>query len=115
MKAWLVREKDEFCATVVFAETRGKAKALALQTECCEDTNFCDIEVHRQPQMDKYYTEGKIEMDWFTKNDRIALVKELGFYCSDDTFSLQECERCAAKEYCDRHEEFLAEEKEYSD
>ena len=25
MKAWLVREKDEFCATVVFAETRGKA------------------------------------------------------------------------------------------
>lgn len=30
MKAWLAREKDEFCATVVFAETRGKAKALAL-------------------------------------------------------------------------------------
>lgn len=29
MKAWLVREKDEFCATVVFAETRGKARALA--------------------------------------------------------------------------------------
>lgn len=25
MKAWLVKEKDEFCATVVFAETRGKA------------------------------------------------------------------------------------------
>lgn len=30
MKAWLVRKKDEFCATVVFAETRGKARALAL-------------------------------------------------------------------------------------
>lgn len=26
MKAWLVREEDEFCATVVFAETRGKPK-----------------------------------------------------------------------------------------
>ncbi len=26
MKAWLVREKDEFCATVVFADTRGKAR-----------------------------------------------------------------------------------------
>lgn len=25
MKAWVVREKDEFCCTVVFAETRGKA------------------------------------------------------------------------------------------
>lgn len=29
MKAWLVKEKDEFCATVVFAETRGKARAMA--------------------------------------------------------------------------------------
>lgn len=35
MKAWLVREKDEFCATVVFADTRGKARAMALLTECC--------------------------------------------------------------------------------
>ena len=26
MKAWLVRVKDQYCATVVFAETRGKAK-----------------------------------------------------------------------------------------
>lgn len=33
MKAWLVREKDEFSATVVFAETRGKARALARATE----------------------------------------------------------------------------------
>ena len=36
MKTWLVRENDEFCATVVFAETRGKAKAAALYTECCD-------------------------------------------------------------------------------
>lgn len=47
MKAWLVREKDEFCATVVFADTRGKARAMALNTECCEDADFCSIEVHR--------------------------------------------------------------------
>ena len=36
MKAWLVREKGEYCATVVFAETRGKAKVLAIQTEACD-------------------------------------------------------------------------------
>ena len=60
MKAWLVRERDEFLATVVFAETRGKAKSAALYTECCEDANFCSIEVQRKPQMDKYYTDGKI-------------------------------------------------------
>ena len=53
MKAWLVREKDEFIATVVFAETRGKAKVVAMRTEACEDVDFCDIEVRRKPQMDK--------------------------------------------------------------
>ena len=57
MKAWLVREKDEFCATVVFAETRGKARALAKYTDACEDCDFIDIEVRRVPQMDKYYKE----------------------------------------------------------
>ena len=42
MKAWLVREKDEFCAEVVFAETRGKARALAKRADCCEDAKFTD-------------------------------------------------------------------------
>ena len=65
MKAWLARDKDEFCATVVFAETRGKAKVIAMHTKTCEDTDFIYIEVRREPQMDKYYTEGQKEMDWF--------------------------------------------------
>ena len=95
MKAWLVREKDEFCATVVFAETRGKAKAAALYTECCEDADFCNIEVHRQPQMDKYYTDGKTGMDWDNPQDKIALVKEC------------ECKRCSARKYCDRYDEHV--------
>lgn len=30
MKAWIVREKNEFCAAVVFVQTRGKAKVLAM-------------------------------------------------------------------------------------
>ena len=54
MKAWLVKEKDEFCATVVFAETRGKARAMASHTETCEDADFCDILVYRRPALDKY-------------------------------------------------------------
>ena len=44
MKAWLVREKGTFCAEIVFAETRGKARALARRTDCCEDARFTDIE-----------------------------------------------------------------------
>ena len=62
MKAWFVRKKDECCATVVFAETRGKARSLAMSTVVCEYANFCEIEVRRVPHMDKYYVEGKKEM-----------------------------------------------------
>lgn len=102
-KAWLVREKDEFCATVVFAETRGKAKSLALATDCCEDAHFLDIEVQRMPQADKYYKEGKTELHWFDPNDRLVLVKECGFYCDYDAFLTEDCTVCSAKAFCDRY------------
>lgn len=109
MKAWLARDKYEFCATVVFAETRGKAKVIAMHTESCEDTDFIDIEVRRKPQMDKYYTEGKKEMDWFNSKDRIALVKDCGFYCDEEYWEEEDCEVCSAKEYCDIYRERLRE------
>lgn len=109
MKAWLVRERDGECATVVFAETRGKARALAMHTDACEESDFCDIDVSRKPQMDKYYTQGKKEMDWYNAKDRIALVKECGFSCIPDAFDIEDCELCPAKQYCDRCQDFLAE------
>lgn len=100
LKAWLVREKDEFAATVVFAKTRGAAKVLAMHTEACEDADFMDIESHRVPQMDRYYTDGKKEMSWFKAADRIALVKDCGFRCDYDAFDVGDCLVCPAKEYC---------------
>lgn len=109
MKAWLVKEKDEYCATVIFAETRGKAKALAMATDVCEDANFCDIEVRRMPQADKYYKEGKKELDWFIPKDRIALVKDCGFSCAPDYFDPEDCEHCPAKKYCDRYQDYITE------
>lgn len=99
MKAWIVNPKYKFGSAVVFAETRGKAKSAALCTSSCEDANFCDIEVSRAPEMDKYYAEGKTEMDWSDPKDRIALVKECGFYCEDPIAEC--CESCPAKEFCD--------------
>ena len=110
MKAWLVREKDGEYATVVFAETRGKAMAEAQATDACEDVRFCDIEAKREPDMDKYYKEGKREMDWHNDADRIALVKECGFYCVD--MFIKECEDCPAKEYCDEYQDYLTEKGE---
>lgn len=105
MKAWLAKEKGEICATVVFAETRGKARALALYTDCCEGADFCDIEVNRKPQMDKYYTPGKTEMDWDVAEDRIALVKDCDFVCERDYWEWEDCKTCPANQYCDRAEE----------
>ena len=103
MKAWLVRERDGEFATVVFAETRGKARSIAMHTDACADADFCDIEVTRKPQLDKYYTSGKKEMDWYDDVDRIALVKDGGFYCSYECGC--EFEECPAHQWCDRHEE----------
>lgn len=60
-KAWLAREKDSFICAVVFAETIGKARALARLTGACEDSDWCDIEVNRLPKIDKYYKDGITE------------------------------------------------------
>lgn len=110
MKAYLVREKDQFYATVVFAETTGKAKMLALSTDCCEYARFIDIEVHRMPQVDKYYKEGKQHLDWENPQDRIVLVKECGFWCGEEAFEFYDCELCSAKQYCDRYSENVGED-----
>lgn len=113
MKAWLVKHKDEFGATVVFAETRGKARAMAINTDACEDADFCDIEARRRPQLDKYYQKGKKEMDWYDDKDRLALVKEAGFRCEDVDFDW--CEDCPAKEYCDMYQDYIEEMAESED
>lgn len=102
MKAYIVTDKYE-CeySTVVFAETRGKAIALAQHTDACEDVPFTDITAHRAPQLDKYY-RGKYEMDWFNADDRIAMCKDAGFHCADEVRE-PECVECPAKDYCDRY------------
>ena len=109
MKAWLVREKDEFSATVVFAETRGKARSLAQHTDACEDAHFCDIDVYRRPTLDKYYVEGKRELDWFNSQDRIALVKDGNFVCDPIYWEWEDCESCPANECCHKYQDRISE------
>lgn len=108
MKAWIVREKDEFFYTVVFAESRGKAKAAALSTDCCEGAEFTNIEVKRFPEADSQYN-GRREMDWSNPKDRLFLVKEAGFLC--EYVSSDECAVCSAKEYCDEYQDHLKEQE----
>lgn len=106
MKAWLVRDKHEsYGAAVVFAETRGKARSLALATDCCSETHFLDVEVRRKPSADKYYKKGKLYLDWENPKDRIALVKDCGFVCDYEYLEWEDCEDCSAKKYCDRYKD----------
>ena len=103
MKAWRVEDiyaYEDGCA-VVFAETRGKAHALAQNTDCCEDAEWCDIRVTRIPEMDKMWKPGKKEMDWCNAEDRIALVKECGWSCNDEYLDRErDCPECPAAEWC---------------
>lgn len=103
MKAWKVRDPNEWTATIVFAETAGKARALAMHTETCEDMVFCEIEVHREKAADKYYTPGKAEMDWWNPADRLAMVKDMGFTC--EYKEPDECACCPATEFCSKFNE----------
>lgn len=112
MKAWLIRENGIESCEVVFAETRGKAKSIALQTDTFCDGDFCDLKVYRNPVIDKYYKDGKPRMDWDNQKDRLALVKECGFSCIDDCFG-EFCEDCLSKEYCDRYDEYIGWYQDY--
>ena len=107
MKAYTVEDRyNPLFSTVVFAETRGKAKVIAQHTDTCEDLDFVDIRAVRRPTLDKFY-KGKPEMDWCDEEDRMAMVKYAGYECSyeidnDDL----ECDSCSAKEWCGRYGAF---------
>lgn len=115
MKAWIVREKNEFCAAVVFAQTRRKAKVLAMQTDACDGADFMDIEVHRAKEADKYYQDGKTQLDWDNDADKIVLVKECGFVCDIDFFEPENCVTCVAKEYCDQYSDLKGRTEQWKD
>ena len=104
MKAYIVDTNYSDYSTVVFAEDRGKAKAIAMYTDALEGADYIDIRARRCPALDKYYF-GRTEMDWCEPTDRIALVKEVGWFCSDETFDSEECPTCPARKWCDRRED----------
>ena len=105
MKAYIITDLKGYAdySTVVFAETSGKAKAIAIHTDSFEDYEFTEISARRVPKLDKYY-RGLDEMDWLDDADRIAMVKECGFSCDPECWEEEDCERCSAKQWCDRAE-----------
>lgn len=108
MKAWYAWNEYTGYATVVFAETRGQAKSVAMYTDTFDgDWDFTEIRVYRRPKLDAEY-RGRDEMDWDNDADRLALIKH-GFSCHDDVFDTWYCERCAGKDICDKYQDYLRE------
>ena len=105
MKAWICRLlPDRDCATVVFAETRGKAKVIAMNSDSLgDDVEFLEVEAQRIKELDQYY-RGCDEMDFFFDDDRVAMVKLGGFYCGD-YIMCDDCEKCPAKNDCSQYQE----------
>ena len=108
MKAYSVSDRngDVGFDYVVFAETRGKAIRYALAH--CDGAfdwyEFTEMRALRKPQLDKCY-RGEPEMDWNNDEDRIAMVRDADFRCSDDWWgSLADCEKCPAHEWCGKYE-----------
>ena len=97
MKAWIVDNRDGDSSTVVFAETRGKARAAARWTDVCEDMEFIEIRPRRFPEADKMY-RGKREMDWDDLNNRRFLC-EHGWCCLG--FAYEECSECPTADVCE--------------
>ena len=118
MKAYVCTEQIEGYSIVVFAETAGKARYKAMSCDELGDClDFKDITVRRVPKLDSYY-HGRSLFDWEDPEDRLIMVRECGYTCHPDCFEIDECEKCPAKEYCDRYEEYLAEynrEVEYAE
>ena len=113
MKAYTVQyDPDPLFSTVVFAETAGKARAIAQHTDACEDCDFIDIRALRVPVLDPYY-KGKPEMDWYDMEDRVAMVKLANYECSREVYD-PECDDCPAKEWCGRYESDHDDENPYS-
>ena len=101
MKAWVVSDLYDEYGTVVFAETRGKARSEALHTDTCEEMRYIEIQPRRAKWADKMY-RGLREMDWCDKDDRIFLVKN-GWSCVEPEY--EDCQSCPAKKWCVKYGE----------
>ena len=105
MKAYGAQNDNTGYGTVVFAETRGQAKSLLIQTDTFEGWDYTEIRPYRIKELDNAY-RGETEMEWWNDLDRLALVK-VGWSCGEDSFDSGDCECCIARDFCWKYEDYL--------
>jgi len=92
MKAWSVMDYGAECGYIVFAETRGKARAAAMGCAGLDCSEWNDVEVRRIPKLDGKRNAPCV-LDW-EKDGRIYY--EAGWYPIDGAPS---CDCCGLFEY----------------
>ena len=106
IKAYNVSDKNgDGYNYIIYAETRGKAAAIALHgTEGAFDNYlFTDLRVLREPTLDAHYY-GKTVLDWMDMGDRELMVRYANFCCDYEYDpSDEECAECGGKHWCRRY------------
>ena len=100
-KAYKAYEVDSCYSTIIFAINASEAKSIAKDCDCCEDAEWINIRVNREPLADSLY-KGSPEVDWYDMETRMILVKDLGWSCYEPGY---ECDTCQAKPFCRWHME----------
>lgn len=102
-KAYAISADYAPYSEVVWAETSGKAKRIALdKCESMWGLDFIELRARRLPEMD-LLCKGKPVADWCDDETRIKLVSEYGWHCAEP--ELYDCKTCPAKEFCDTWED----------
>ena len=104
LKCYMVSDNDK--SVVVFAASAGKARYAAScsgEFDFAYSTDWMYLCVRRVREGDSEY-RGHEFMDWFDPQDRLFMVKELNFACTDETDLA--CGSCPALEFCMRRDEW---------
>lgn len=76
MKAYVAHDRNCDCpySMVIYADSPGKARAIAAMSEEFEDFAFTHILVKRCADLDEFYHGTEI-LDWYNPYDRLLMVK----------------------------------------
>lgn len=111
IKAYEVINDYDGISDIVFAENLAKARYFAFQCTEHDCTSFIEYaqtyKVSRCREADKAY-KGRGVMDWDEPDDRLFLVKELGWMCYEEPYD--DCGECIAHEYCELGKQYIEEE-----
>ena len=97
-KAWSFYEEEEGIIEVVFADTRTRARMYLKELDVFDNYRYIDISPRRTKELDYLNHEDGYVMNCNKEEDRIALVKNIGFNCLYP--DKEECNEGCAHEWC---------------